>query len=120
MAQTILANNPAYVLASPGIVPANAMDKAFSAADTVNGNAFLSSGNDMLCVFNSDTNPHSFTISSAPDEFGRFADVSYSVAAGLYSFVTINTASLYIQPNTNEVLIACASALVKFLVVTNV
>lgn len=120
MSFTIIPNNPPYVLQTPGIVPATAFDRTFTAADTVNGNAFLATGNDCLIIFNSDSAPHNVILKSAPDPDGRFADITYTVNAGVYSIVNINTASLFTQANVNEVQFTCSSALVGYLVLTNV
>jgi hypothetical protein len=116
---TLVSNNPAVQLMPPAIVSSTELDKTFQAADTMNGNAFLSSGNDLLIMFNSDSASHTVTIQSAPDSFGRFANLTYTVGAGVYSFVNITIGSLFIQPGTNEVLLQASSTLVEFLVVMN-
>lgn len=118
MSQTLIQNNPAYILQPPGIVPALAFDKTFQVADIVNGNAFLSSGRDLLVVYNSDVVSHTFTLKSAPDPDGRFADVTYTIGAGVYSFVEIGTASVFIQ-STNMVIVTGSDVHVQFLVVMN-
>lgn len=118
MSQTLVANNPAFILVPNGIVPSLGLDKTFQAADTVNGNAFLSSGRDLLIVFNSDSGPHTFSIQSAPDPDGRFANVTYTVAAGVYSFVEINSASIFVQ-STNMVLLTASDTHIQYLVVMN-
>lgn len=118
MSQTIIPNNPAFTLLSSGIVPPTVLDRVFTSADMTNGNAFLSSGRDLLVVFNSDTVTHTFTISSAPDVDGRFVNVVYTIGAGVYSFVDITSASIFIQ-STNLVLLSASSALIGYLVVLN-
>jgi hypothetical protein len=118
MPQTILPNNPSFVLPANGIIAPAALDKTFTAADIVNGNAFLSSGRDLLVVFNSDSSSHTFTLFSAPDADGRFANVTYTVGAGVYSFVDITTSSVFIQA-TNFVLVTGSDTHIQFLVVMN-
>lgn len=118
MSQTLLPNNPAFILAPPGIVPALGLDKTFTTADTSNGNSFLSSGRDLLIMYNSGGSPYTVVISSAPDPDGRFADVTYTIGAGVYSFVEINSSSVFIQA-TNLVLLLANNAAIQFLVVMN-
>jgi hypothetical protein len=118
MSQTIIPNNPAFLLQPAGIVAPGGLDKLFTAADTVNGNAFLSSGRDLLIVYNSGGSSYTFTIASAPDPDGRFADVTYTVGAGVYSFVDITSASVYVQ-STQLVLLAASNVAIQFLVVMN-
>jgi hypothetical protein len=119
MSQTLVPNNAAFVLQPAGVIPAVALDKTFQAADTVNGNSFLSSGRDLLIVYNSDSSSHTFTIFSAPDPNGRFANVTYTVGAGVYSFIEIDASSIYVQPSTNLVLLAASDPTIKYLVVLN-
>ncbi len=119
MAQTLLSNNPAVQLSTPGVVVPTSLDKTFQAADTVNGNSFMASGNDLLIIYNSDVASHTVTIQSAADSFGRFANLTYTVGAGVYSFVNITTASLYTQTSVNEVWLQASDPTIKFLVVMN-
>lgn len=115
---TLIPNNPAIQLASPGTITGGSADKAFQAADVVGGNAFIASGDDLLIVFNSDSAPHNITIKSVADSFGRFADVTYAVAAGHYAFINITPAALYTQTN-GEVLLQADSTLLGLMVVMN-
>lgn len=117
MSQTLLSNNPAFVMLASGVVPAHGLDMAFAGSDTVNGNAFLSSGSDLLIIYNSDSVGHYIGILSAPDPDGRYANVSYVVNAGAYSFVKITTPSIFIQPITNLVLLTSDASEVEFLVI---
>lgn len=119
MSQTLIPNNPAYQLTSPGIVPALALDRTFQAADTVNGNAFVASGNDLLLIYNSDSASHTVTFTSVADSFGRFATLVYTVAADAYSLVNITPAALYTQGGTQEVQFLASSALIGFMVIMN-
>lgn len=121
---TQIPNNAAYILTSAGSVPATALDKVFVACDTSNGNQFLSSGHDLLVVHNLDSEAHPFYISSAPDSDGRSVLVVYQVGAGLYSFVEIDTASVFVQPNSNLVMLPSPSwgplnSNIEFLVIMN-
>ena len=118
MAPTLLTNlAPAYILTPAGVNPGQ-LDKAFQAADSVSGNYWVSSGKDMLVVFNSDSSPHQFGIQSAPDQFGRFANITYTVAPGAYEFVIIQSSAIYTQPN-GQVVISASSDLILFLPVQN-
>ena len=64
-------------------VSAGALKVNFAAADAVNHNKSPFTGRDILLVQNTDTNPHTITITSAPDEHGRSEDIAaYSVPAG--------------------------------------
>ena len=119
MSQTLIPNNAAFVLQPAGVIPALALDKAFQGADITNGNSFLSSGRDLLIVYNSDVASHTFTIFSAADPNGRFANVTYTVAAGVYSFIEIDSSSIYVQASTNLVLLAANDPTIQYLVVLN-
>lgn len=114
MPPTLLANfAPAYTL-TPAGVSQGLLDKAFQAADPVNGNYFTSSGRDMLLVFNSDAVSHTFGIQSAPDQFGRFANITYTVAAGGYEAVIITSQAIYTQPN-GQVILSASDSHISFL-----
>jgi len=115
---TLIPNNPALTLQSPGTEAPLALDKAFTAADVTNGNAFLASGNDVLIIQNTDASAHDVVIYSAVDSFGRYADFTYSVGPGVFSFVNIIPTSLYTQAGTNQIQFLCTSALVEFLALT--
>jgi len=116
---TLIANNPSVTLQSPGVVASLALDKAFTPADVTNGNCFQASGDDTLIVFNSDSSAHPFTIWSVADAFGRYADFTYTVQPGVYSFVRIVSAALYTQGGTNQVYFTGSDATLEFLPVTN-
>src|SRR5208337_725564 len=111
---TLLTNfSQAYIL-TPAGVSQGQLDKAFQAADPVNGNYFQSSGRDLLLVLNSDTVPHTFGIQSAPDQFGRFANITYTVAAGSYEAVIITSQAIYTQPN-GTVILSASDVHIQFL-----
>jgi hypothetical protein len=114
MAPTQLTNfAPAYILTPAGVAQ-GLLDKAFQAADPVNGNFYQSSGKDMLIVFNSDTVSHTFGIQSAPDQFGRYANITYTVAAGGYEAVIISSQAIYTQPN-GQVVLSASDVHIQFL-----
>lgn len=119
MSQTLLQNLAAPILNSAGTIAPGLLTRTFQAADTGNGNAFLSSGHDLLAVYNSDSSAHNLFIASAPDTFGRSVTVEYSVAAGSYSVIEVDSSSIFVQPNTNMVLVSSDSALVAFMVIMN-
>jgi hypothetical protein len=118
MSQTIIPNNPAITLIPSGVVAPASLDKVFTAADMTNNNAFLSSGRDLLIVYNSDSAPHTFTITSAPDIDSRSVNVVYTVGIGSYSFVDITSASIFVQ-GTNLVLLAASDVHIQYLVIMN-
>lgn len=125
MPPTLLANfAPAYILTPAGVAQ-GLLDKAFQAADPVNGNYFLSSGRDMLIVFNSDisgsppASSHSFGIKSVADQFGRFADVTYSVAPGATAVIIIPSSAIYTQPN-GTILLSATDSRLMFLPIQSV
>ena len=69
-----------------GVVSALGLDIAWTAADVSNHNEFLFSGKEILLVKNTDSASHNLTLTSAPDEHGRSADITtYAVGAGLTS-----------------------------------
>lgn len=112
--QTLLTNlAPAYIL-TPAGVSQGQLDKTFQAADTVNGNYYQSSGKDMLVVFNSGLSAATFGIQSAPDQFGRFANITYTVQPGAYAIVIISSQAIYTQPN-GTVVLSASSASILFL-----
>ncbi len=111
---TQLTNFAAAYILTPAGVAQGQLDKAFQAADPVNGNYFQSSGRDLLLVFNSDSAPHTFGIQSAPDQFGRFANITYTVAAGSYEAVIISSQAIYTQPN-GQVVLSASDAHILFL-----
>ena len=68
-------------------VSANGLDFAFTAADEVNGNAFVCSGRELVLMRNDHaTDAATVTIASAPDPYGRTKDITaYSLAAGEFA-----------------------------------
>lgn len=52
-------------------------------ADTVNGNQFRPSGNDLILAWNTGASGHTTTLTSAPDERGRLGTITAdAIAAG--------------------------------------
>lgn len=71
----------------PGAVNAGDLDAVETACDASNGNAFALTGHEILVLRNTDTAPHTVTISSTADSRGRTLDITaYSIAAGKTSF----------------------------------
>lgn len=114
---TLLTNfAPGYVLTPAGVAQ-GLLDKAFQASDPVNGNYFVSSGRDMLLVWNaggSPPSPQTFGITSAPDQFGRYANITYTVQPGAFECVIITSQSIYTQPN-GQIWLTSSSANIMFL-----
>lgn len=103
----------AYIL-TPAGVTAGQLDKAFQVADVSNGNYFVSSGKDLLIVWNTDSSPHTFGIQSAPDQFGRFANITYTVAPNSFEAVIISSQAIYTQAN-GQVVLSASDAHIFFL-----
>jgi hypothetical protein len=91
----------------------------FTVCDNVNGNAFTSTGKEILLVQNSDgAGAHTFTVTSVPDAIGR-SDSSltgYSVPLNGFTAINVNTLAGWKQ-NTGQIFLACNSALIKFAVI---
>ena len=88
---------------------------SFVSTDAINGNQFIATGNDLLLLFNSDTNPQTVTFYSAPDVSGRFADVvDYPLQAGTFIDVRFIAASLFTQ-TTGMIQFKTSSDLVRAL-----
>jgi hypothetical protein len=91
----------------------------YTACDNVNGNAFTSTGHEILLVQNSDAaGAHTFTVSSLPDALGR-SDTSltgYSLPLSTFAAIYVNTLAGWKQ-NTGQVFLACNSNLIKFAVI---
>ncbi len=68
-------------------VSALALDFVFTAVDTVNDNAFIFTGREIIVVRNTDGGPQTVTLTSAPDPTTqRTGDITtYTVGAGLFS-----------------------------------
>jgi hypothetical protein len=117
MARTVITNVTPNVLPSAGVV-SPALNATMIAADSGNGNQFVASGRDLVIVHNTDTNPQTLTIVSAPDLAGRKADITaYSIAAGAHLDVLITAASLFTQTD-GTIQLTASSSLVKFLVLS--
>ena len=102
-------NMPSQGVTSP------ALNATFVASDAINGNQFTATGNDLLLLFNSDTNPQTVTFYSSADVSGRFADVvNYPIQAGAFLNVRFIAASLFTQ-TIGMVQFKTSSALVKAL-----
>jgi hypothetical protein len=89
-----------------------------TACDNVNGNAFAATGREILLVNNPDAAPHTFTVTSLADPFGRF-DTSltgYSVPATSLAVIYLNTLTGWRQAN-GQILLACNSNLLKFSII---
>jgi hypothetical protein len=72
------------------------------ASDAVNGNKFASTGQEILLVKNTDTNPHTFTISSVADLLGRTGDIAaYSIPAGAIAAIELSAVSGWAQADGN-------------------
>jgi hypothetical protein len=112
MAQTALTpvylklNNYAVVAGDLAIVPV--------AMDASNGNSFQASGSEILFFQNSDSSPHTITITSVADPYGR-TDASltaYSIASSGFAFIEMKQLQGWLETGA-LVYLATSSALVK-------
>lgn len=101
----------------PASVSADSLDLNLQACDVSNGNQFAPSGEDLLIVQNSHaSNPYSFTLTSAPDQFNRSADITtYSLAAGEIAMFRIRNMG-WVQSD-GKVYLAGSNVAIKFAVV---
>ncbi len=86
------------------------------AADVSNGNAFASTGAELLLVWNSDTVAHVFTVTSVADSQGRAGDSTKNINGGSYYVLQVFPASGWRQTDGNIYLTA-ADATIKFAVI---
>lgn len=85
MARTTLTPNTALGWLH-GSYTANAADLTMTAADAVNYNEVVASGNDLVIAHNTGGSAYTVTITSAADPYGRTGDISaYSLGAGEYA-----------------------------------
>jgi hypothetical protein len=103
---------------APGPYPSAGVDvSAFVAADASNFNYFLSTGRELLIAQNTDTNPHTVTVHSQADNFGRTGDITAeSIAAGHFHIFG-PFAKSYWADSTGNINIDASDATVKFLVI---
>jgi hypothetical protein len=109
------------------------LDLTFAAADDVNGNFFTADpltvvvpqgtitgatvGGNLILVWNTDTAPHTISISSQPDAAGRSGDLSsYTVGAGVISAFKLSQV-LGWADGFGNVSLTADSALVKFAII---
>lgn len=99
-------------------VQAGDLTLTFTASDTSNGNAFTSTGKEILIIQNTDASPHTFTVTSVGDALGR-SDTSltnYSVAANSFSMLYCSTIAGW-KENTGQIFLTSSSNLLKFAVI---
>lgn len=91
---------------------AGALDIPWVASDAADGNAVPLTGSVLLAAKNTDSNPHTVSVSSAPDNMGRKSDITnYSVGAGLESLLGVfspygwqqSDLNLYVNTSDNSV-----------------
>ncbi len=66
-----------------GSYPGNSVTPTFAPADAMNGNQFIATGKELLLVKNVGATTRSITLNSASDTFGREADITETIAAGV-------------------------------------
>lgn len=99
-------------------VQAGDLTVTMTACDATNGNAFTSTGHEILIVQNTDASSHTFTISSLPDSLGRSDSslTNYSVAANGFAAIHLSTMNGWRQA-TQQIFTTCSSNLMKFAVI---
>ncbi|MBI2758794.1 MAG: hypothetical protein HYX49_08960 [Chloroflexi bacterium] len=97
---------------------ATAADLTMAAADTVNKNQCVATGNDLIIVWNSGVSPYTVTVTSAPTPHTkRSGDITaYSVAAGVISVLGPFIKDGWMQTDGN-LYFEANNAAVKFAVV---
>jgi hypothetical protein len=99
-------------------VVAGDLTVTFTPSDTVNGNSFPATGNEVLLIWNTDgAAAHTFTVTSVADSLGR-SDTSltnYSVPLNTIAAIQMSTLGGWIQTNGN-VNLTSSNALLKFAV----
>lgn len=94
-------------------VSANAADITFAACDDVNGNDFVSQGNEILLFRNDDAGAQTVTISSVADGKNRTGDITtYSIGAGEYAAFGVFPPDGW-RPSDGKVVFAASDANVK-------
>lgn len=115
MARTDLTKTTA--LGAYGTYAVNAADLTMAAADVVNKNQFVASGNDLIVAHNTGASAYTVTISSAPDPYGRSGDIAaYSIGAGEYAVFGPMKLPGWMQTD-GKVYLEASNAAVKFGVV---
>jgi hypothetical protein len=98
-------------------VQAGDLTLPFTACDASAGNSYVMAGTEILLVQNTDASPHTFTVTSTPDNYGRL-DTSltgYSVAANIIAAIQMEQSQGRVGAG-NAVNLTCSSALLKFAV----
>lgn len=97
---------------------ANSLDFTFVAADPVNKEQFVASGNDLVVAWNTDgANPHTVTVNSVADEKGRTGDIpNYSIGAGKQALIGPLQKAGWMQPD-GKIYLEASNAAIKFAVV---
>lgn len=89
----------------------------FTACDNTNGNSYSATGQEILLVQNTDSSPHTFTVTSVADPLGRL-DTSLTGYSVLVSpgIVGIQMKNLNGWAPSFVVSLSCNSAMLKFAV----
>ena len=115
----IAAQTPLGPFPAGGAVGAGALKINWAAADVSNHNEFILSGKEVLLVWNTDTGAHNLTLTSAPDQRGRSADVSgYSIPAGEIHAFSFRQGADGWQQTDGHVFFQADDATVKFAVLS--
>lgn len=97
-------------------VTEDSQDLAFEAADVVNNNQFVCSGNDLILVWNTDAGPQTVTITSVDDHHNRDGDIDgYSVGAG--EIAQFRVKSLGWEQTNGYIYLQASDAAVKFAII---
>lgn len=99
-------------------IAADAADFAWTAADTSNQNAVVSTGRELVLVFNSGGSAYTVTITSVADELGRLGTITtYSVGAGEYAVFGPFPVKGWRQAADLKLYLEASNAAVKFAVI---
>lgn len=104
--------------AAPGGYAAAGAAVTLAAVDAVDGGQFAAQGNDLVVIRNSGATPHTYTITSTADRFGRTRDISgVTIAAGAVHVVGPLPLEGWVQSN-GRINVSANSTEVLFGVVT--
>lgn len=98
----------------PAGVVADSLDIVMTAANPSNKEQFAPGGDDVIIAWNTDgASPYTFTVTSAPDPFGRTSDINgYSLAAGEHAAFRVKNLG-WVQSD-GKVYLEANNAAIKF------
>lgn len=104
-----------YITGQPG---SGTLGFVFTACDNSNGNSFAITGTELLLVQNTDaSNPHTITITSVADNFGRTGDITaYNLPLSTYAAFNFRQGVGGFAQTDGTVHLTCSSNTISFAV----